>query len=337
MYFPKRQQKSIFKISVSTLLIGIFFYLILNLNSFNFWYSIYKQDLVYMWIDEYQTNWYIPLNNIIIYPDQFDWKFTYIVQPWDTLSQIAYKFWISLKTLKSVNKLKSNIIRPWQKLIIVEEEWILYQVPKQITLKQFASKYNLDLEKLKQLNYFIEDDVVLQKGDEIFIPISEKKAIQLWLLKKEEVKKRAVVTTRQQTSSYNYTYNGKSIIAKRYYAPNISNGFYRWHCTRYVAIKKFPYISPTKQRKLWNWNAKDWYVNAAKAWYKVWQTPKIGAIVVLRYWGRYYRNYWHVGIVLQIDWKNRRLLIEEMNAIWRFIVTRRWIPMDDKIIGYIYL
>jgi hypothetical protein len=31
------------------------------------------------------------------------------------------------------------------------------------------------------------------------------------------------------------------------------------------------------------------------------------------------------------------LLIEEMNALWKYIVTLRRIPMDSRIIGYIYL
>ncbi len=345
MYFQRKQPIPILKVAISTLFIGIFFYLIFNLNNLNIKYNFYKENVFAIDIaNEDSLKGYIPLNNIIIYPDQFDGKFTYIVQPGDTLSQIAYKFWISLKTLKSVNKLKSNIIKPWQKLIIVEEEWILYEIPKDITLKQFAKTYNLDLEKLKQINYFIEDDVVLQKGDEIFVPISEKQAIKIWLIKKPKKTYITRATTTTRTTTYrntsnttNYSYNWKTIVAKRYYAPNISNWFYRWHCTRYVAIKKFPYITKNKQKKLWNWNAKNWYTNAARAGYKVWQTPKIGSIVVLKYGWRYYRSYWHVAIVLQIDWKRKRLLVEEMNAVWRFIVTRRWIPMDNKIIWYIYL
>jgi len=130
----------------------------------------------------------------------------------------------------------------------------------------------------------------------------------------------------------------KNIIAKYRYRPNVYNWFYRGQCTRFVAIKKFPYITKYKQKKLWNWNAKYWYAHAAAEWYPVWKTPKVWAIVVIKYAsGRYYYA-WHVAIVKRIDWNNKKMLIEEMNYLWKYIVDLRWIPIfDPHIIGYIYL
>ena len=348
MNFNKKEKINIFNLLISISLLIIFLVLIININNLNNYKFINEKALAINLANDEDLQGYIPLNKIIISSEEFNWKFTYIVQPWDTLSKIAYKFWTSISTIKSVNKLKNDIIRPWQKLIITEEEWIFYELPKNITLKEFAKKYKLDLEKLKQINYFIEDDILLQKWDEIFIPITEKEAIKKWLIKPTNTiltKRNNNIYWKKQQKKQFYSQRTtlprsalwRNIIAKRYYAPDITNWFYRWHCTWYVAIKKFPYITKNRQKKLWNWNAKDWYKNAAKAWYPVWKTPKVGSIVVIKYWWRYWRNYWHVAIVLQIDWKNKRLLVEEMNAVWRFIVTRRWIPMDNKIIWYIYL
>jgi surface antigen len=155
--------------------------------------------------------------------------------------------------------------------------------------------------------------------------------------KPKPIVKKTKPTTKKSATSIpqtNYSSKWKSIIAKWYYNPNISNGFYRWHCTRYVAIKKFPYINSTKQSKLWWWNANKRYDNAKNAGYAVWQTPKVWSIVVIKYWWANYYYAWHVAIILKIE-KNR-LLIEEMNAVWKFIVTRRWISIDSKIKWYIY-
>jgi surface antigen len=55
--------------------------------------------------------------------------------------------------------------------------------------------------------------------------------------------------------------------------------------------------------------------------------------VVFRYGGRRYYNYGHVGIVLGIDKKNNKILIEEMNYVGRFIADKRWVNINDpKII-----
>ncbi len=302
-------------------------------------------------IKETDYNWLIPLTEITL-PSDVDpnsIKFIYIVQPWDSLSSIAQKFNISVSTIKTVNKLKSDIIRPWQKLIITDEEGIMYEIKNKITLKQFAKKYWLDLEKLKKANYFINDDLILEKGDEIFIPISEKEAIKKWLIKplvyiqsynKKKKHIKIPIYTKKYSKYNRRQYKCKknpNIVSCRLERRKVVNLFAPWHCTRFVAIKKFPFISPHRQTRPWRWNAKQWYWNAAKAWFKVWKIPKPNSIVVFRYGWRYYYSYWHVAIVLHVDRKNRKMLIEEMNYIWRFIADKRRVSIDNpKIIWYIY-
>jgi len=43
-------------------------------------------------------------------------------------------------------------------------------------LNDFAQKYSLDVEKLKELNYISDGSNIIEKGDEIFLPISYDKA-----------------------------------------------------------------------------------------------------------------------------------------------------------------
>ena len=63
---------------------------------------------------------------------------TYEVQSGDSLIDIAADFKLSLSTLRWVNKLQSNIIRPGQKLIIPPGDGIIYTVQKNDTLDAIA-------------------------------------------------------------------------------------------------------------------------------------------------------------------------------------------------------
>lgn len=329
----------------SLLVLSFFVYFIITAENYEIEWNLTSVSDDFLVLGWYDNEWYITLDNIIL-DDTFDWwSFTYIVKAGDNLSKIAYEFWATTTNLKKINNLKSNIIRPWQRLVISEEEWIVYDVKKNSTIKDFAKTYNLELNNLMNLNYIQNENEQLYKWDEIFIPVNYNKAIELWLIEKPKplpkpkpvVKKNSSNSkpTTNSTPQVNSSYNWKSIIAKWYYNPNISNGFYRWHCTWYVAMKKFPYINSTKQSKLWWWNANKWYENAKNAWYSVWQTPRVWSIVVLKYWWTNYYYAGHVGIILKVE--KDRLLIEEMNAVWKFIVTRRWIKRDSKIKWYIYL
>jgi len=288
----------------------------------------------------------LSLENILSFDEKLD-GIIYIVKPWDNLSSIAYKFGTTISQIKQINNLKSDVLRPGQKLIIRSQPGIYYQVKEDTSWKDFAQKYKLDLKQLLSLNYVSDEDQILQKWDEIFLPLTQKEAIEKGLLPKPKPKPRptytqphrsvTVTTSTSQRTPVSSSSRWSKVVKSYYRNPWIYNWFAPGHCTRFVAIKKFPYITDTKQKKLWHWNAKNWYDNAAAAGYPVGQTPKIGSIVVIRYGApNYYYNYGHVWIVRDIDWKNKKLLIEEMNAKWRFIVTRRRIPMDNKIIGYIY-
>lgn len=345
MYIKKRFRKNILNILFSIIFLFWFWFLIITADEYNIEEKSYLVNAAFFEIKERQNNWYIPLNDIIISDENLK-KFTYFIQQGDTLSSISSKFWTSISNIKKINNLKSDVIKPWNSLIISEEEWIIYEVKNRIKLNEFADKYKIDIEKTKELNYISDNNAYLEQWDEVFLPIDIQYAMNVWLIPKPVIKKvnkwivksKTVYDDVEQENNINYTYTKwQSIISKRYYKPTIYNWFYQWHCTRYVAIKKFPYLTKTKQKKLWSWNAWKWYSNAKSNWYKTWTSPKIGSIVVLKYWWRYFYGYWHVGIVQDIDWKNKKILIEDMNAVWRFVVTKRWIPMDWRITWYIHI
>jgi LysM repeat protein len=99
----------------------------------------------------------------------------YIVQEGDTLESIATDFGTTVSNLKKINGITS--IKPGQKIVVTnEEDGILYKVRETQNIKVFANKYGLNLEDLMTLNYIQDDTEMLQKGQEIFINLSEEKA-----------------------------------------------------------------------------------------------------------------------------------------------------------------
>lgn len=338
MKFKYKDKISIKNIIVNLVVITGFFYLIFNSYKFK---DLSKQTAVQaysnnFWVlSEEISDWAsIDPKNIIISDTSDNWIIYYIVQPGDSLSFIANNFWVTVSHIKKINHLKKDIIKPWQKLVITDEDGFIY-ISKWETSLQLAKKFNIKEEDILNSNSIWIKNYTFEKWSEVFIPISDKdlkKYYKNYLSANKTVTRYIAPVRNTSTKRYKW----KNVIAKYWYNPHISNWFYRWQCTWYVAIKKFPYITKKKQKKLWNGNAKYWYKNAKAAWYKVWKTPKIWSIVVIRVWWRHYYYAWHVAIVRQIDWKNKRLLVEEMNALWKYIVTKRWIHMNSKIVWYIY-
>lgn len=336
MTFKYRSKISFSAIMLNFIVIGVFFYLILNSQDFK---DVKDFDKVQAYtsklsiLKEEISDWStINVNNIYI-DDNINWAVYYIVQKWDTLSKISVNFWVTVSHIKNVNKLKSDIIKPWQKLTITDEEWFVY-ISKWEKLSQLAKKYNIKVQNILESNWLTASDYAFSEWDEVFIPMSAEE--QKKFFKKPDSPKSISYASKPKSNS-SYIFNWSNVISKYRRKPNISNWFYKWQCTWFVAIKKFPYMSANKQKKLRNGNANQWYTNAKQAGYAVWQTPKVWSIVVIKtWWARYYYA-WHVAIVEQIDWDKRLLLVEEMNAKWKYIVTKRRISMDKNVIGYIYL
>jgi len=114
------------------------------------------------------------------------------------------------------------------------------------------------------------------------------------------------------------------------------NGWAWGHCTMYV----WRWLWKNKGiHTQWRGNAKYWYDNASAAWWSVWQTPQIWSVIVMKYGSQWWNGYGHVWIVIDIDRSSRQVLIEDMNYVWRYVVSQHWVDMDsakNPVIGYIY-
>lgn len=94
----------------------------------------------------------------------------YIIQPNETLSQIAEKFGITVNTLVWANEiLNSSKINPGQKIIILPVSGVLHHVKSGETLSQITKLYGADLEKVISFNDLSEDQKIFV-GDLLIIP-----------------------------------------------------------------------------------------------------------------------------------------------------------------------
>ena len=75
----------------------------------------------------------------------------YIVKSGDNLWNIAKKYNTTVQDIKTINNLKTDVLKVGQKLIIPPEETI-YIVKVGDTLYSIANKYNITVQKLKEIN-----------------------------------------------------------------------------------------------------------------------------------------------------------------------------------------
>lgn len=281
----------------------------------------------------------------------------YIVQEGDSLEKISKEFWVPIKDLKKLNKIGDQV-KPGQKLIVSDkEEGILYVVQKERSLKLFSEFYRLNIEDLMTFNYISDDSEMLYPGQELFINVTEQRAMDLGLIEKpqpklpkDEMPKPKYVAPKQSWNKVKNSSNSASfvvstsmggkkskIIKQWYHNPKVSNGFAVGYCTWYAAMKApgiFKYTSDTKQERPFGWNAKNRYANAKAAGYSVGQAPRVGAIIV---YSQLRSSAGHVGIVKAYYPDSGEMIIEDMNYAGKYIVTQRWESANRQgIIGYIY-
>ena len=98
----------------------------------------------------------------------------YIVKSGDSISTIAYKFGISVNTILWENNLNAySIIRPGNKLNILQASGISYNIKNGDTLSRIAKKYAIEVDKIVEANN-IKDIHKLRSGQKLIIPGGKK-------------------------------------------------------------------------------------------------------------------------------------------------------------------
>ncbi len=106
----------------------------------------------------------------------------YTVSKGDTLYGIANKYNMSVDELKKINNLTSNSLSIGQKLLVQGSknlEYDIYTVQPGDNLYQLASKYNISVDKLKDINNLSSDVIVV--GQKLLVPLE--KSITTYIVK----------------------------------------------------------------------------------------------------------------------------------------------------------
>ena len=287
---------------------------------------------------------YISVNTILDSKRNLSWTsevLSYEVKAWDSIPSIAEKFWVSVNTILWANNMESSrSLVVWEKIRVPSATWYLYKIKRGDVIENIAKEYNVSVEAIERQNWIKDGYIIAWK--EILLP---------WASKKVPVveKPKVIVQTNSKTNSKNTqtqnkksTQNWKKTVTRRAWwweSEYVSSGgsyqlvwrkpqwnFAYWNCTRYVAQYK---------NVNWSGNANQWLRNARAKWHSTWSTPSLWAIVQFS-WRGYNPVYWHVWIVIGIDWNN--IIVSDMNFASFNKVTTRKVPINSANIDwYIYV
>lgn len=283
---------------------------------------------------------FLSINTLLSEERDLEWYnevIDYEVQPWESVSSIAYKFWVSNNSILWANNFDTNkVIHPWDKIKIPPVSWLIHKVKSWDTISSLAKKYWVDEAKILSQNSLVKDEK-LSEWLVLIMPWAVKKIeVPKYVAKANPPKKSKTVVKAPATSNWAqwwYAFvdwwNSEFVetdwvyeLVKR--TPQWT--FYWWNCTRYVAQYK---------NVNWSWNAKDWLRNAKSKWHSTWSEAWVWAIVVFN-WKWYNPRYWHVWIV--IDVTDDSIIVRDMNYRRLNEVTVRKVPKTDGAIRwYIYV
>ncbi len=227
----------------------------------------------------------------------------YTVEEGDNLWSISQNFNISIDTIVWANDIKSAMIKPGQKLLILPVSGVMHLVKEGDTISGLATKYKTETEKIIAFNDLSGEDDVRQ--DEVLI-IPDGKIPYFSSLEFPPTSALANLSTNNfYGQSHNYPYG---------------------QCTWWVAQK----------RAIPSWgNAKDWLSRGTAAGFSVCEgrycIPRTGAVITLQG----HRVYGHVGYVESV--KGDKVTFSEMNYIgWGRLNYRTLRVGSPLILGYVY-
>ncbi len=251
----------------------------------------------------------------------------HIVKNNETINQIADKYNLTINTIKWVNQLKNNNLKPGQKLKILPLDGITYKIKSGDTLDKIAEKYKANKERIIVFNDLEVSGI--KKDQEIVIP-------------------EGVLPVQERPG-----YMPRRRIVRRYYAPSSSGPFYAIRYNPYPRHRD--YSENTAYYGQCTWWVQEYYLRKGdyrmrgkrtgnaieysrtlpRLGFKHSSVPIVGAIYQTPY-GR--TSYGHVAIVSAVkrdaSGKIIGYTIEEMNGYRNNWINKRDMKMDGTVNFY---
>lgn len=301
-------------------------------------YSTAELEEDYNWAIIESNDSFLSINTILDWERDLSWTneiIDYEVEPWDSISSIAYKFKVSNNSILWANNFsKWHIIHPWDMIKVPPVSWLIHQVEKWDTISSIAKKYDIEEEKIISQNLLSLEDKI-KTWDVLVIPwaikIPEPPKYNNTYVATNNNSNKVNTNTTTKATWYSFANTSKSTYTDNKWTYTLvrrkpQHTFYWWNCTWYVAQYK---------NVNWWWNAKDWLNNAKAKWHSTSMTPNLWSIVVL-HWKWYNPKYGHVAIVMWINWSE--LIVSDMNYRKLWEITYRKISTNDRaIIWYIHV
>ena len=106
---------------------------------------------------------------------------------------------------------------------------------------------------------------------------------------------------------------------------SVENTFSKWYCTygaARISPEFFPFTDELTQQRTRGGNAVDRCANAEATWYKIWNTPVVGSLVVYEAGWRF-GQYGHVGKVMYYSKWLKKIIVRDMAWVSRFTMSDR--------------
>lgn len=120
---------------------------------------------------------------------------------------------------------------------------------------------------------------------------------------------------------------------------SVENTFSKWYCTygaARISPEFFPFTDELTQQRTRGGNAVDRCANAEATWYKIWNTPVVGSLVVYEAGGRF-GPYGHVGKVMYYSKWLKKIIVRDMAWVSKFTMSDRWDDLNTANVKcYIY-
>ncbi len=239
----------------------------------------------------------------------------YIVKKWDSLNSISYEYQIKVSTILDANPWLNpwQTLVEWKKLTILPIDWIAVTLNEESNIRDFANKYRVKQEIIREQNAIWSWISVLKKWQTLLIP---------WIRNRQVITKRWKALYDSSNYFYDWKISWNMIVPCKW---TVTQHFHKWHYWIDIANKnKWPIFAAANWVvsfvwdwwNWWYWNMvvidhwkwmKTLYAHNESFYVEVWDTVKQWQTIAWMWktWRVRWRTWIHLHFEVIVNWKKR--------------------------------